>query len=357
MKRSLIIALIISIVVGITGFAQTLDGTWHTTITSDLAAAVWPGALTLSSDFTISYSISDWVFASYTKLTDAGWNTQNFGLVGALGELHLSAKLEMDPGAAKLKSLATSVDVPSASVPFGATFTLSPNGSKLNVSGNKTVGDITIGVAVTCGDLAGYDLGFENANIKITFPFACTTVKGEMDFDCTGFDYAKFSVDNIFMLSWLTLNATAEFRLESKVVTMTPKLILAGTGCDLDFSCSLQTGGGTNSESLHIDGIRIDSIEITHDIDGVVVTGTARLGGSWELSLATTGDGCCGPFAFDMAITSADDSPNNGLFGATSLEGEVSIQLAKGFTFEGSLEADLKAAKIDKCTIGFVVEF
>lgn len=231
---------------------------------------------------------------------------------------------------------------------------LSPNGSKLNVTSSKTAEGITVGVAVPHGDLAGYDLGFENADIKITFPFACTTVKGEMDFDCTGFDYAKFSIDNILMLSWLTLSANAEFRLESKVVTITPKLNLPGTGCDLDFSCSLQTGGGTNSESLYIDGIRIDSIKISHDIDGVVVTGTARLGGTWELSLATTGDG---PIAFDMAILSADDTPNNGLFGATSLVGNVSIQLAPRFTLEGSLEADLKAAGVDKCEIGFLLEF
>lgn len=352
MQRSPIVGLIVAVVLGITGFAQTLGGTWHTSIESDLTAAVWPAALALSSAFTIRYSISDWVFASYTKLTNAGWNTQNFGLIGALGELHLSSKLELDPGATKLKSLTTSVDVPSASVPFGATFTLSPNGLKLKVSGNKTTGDITIGVAVTCGNLADYDLGFENANIKITFPFACTTVKGEMDFDCTGFDYAKFRVDNILMLSWLTFSASAEFQLESMDVTITPKLNLAGKGCGLNLSCSLQTGGGTS-----IEGIRIDSIKISHTIDGVVVTGTARPGGSWELSLATTGDGCCGAFGFDMAILSADDSPNNGLFGVTSFEGDVSIQLATGFTFEGSLEADFKAAKIDKYTIGFLLEF
>ena len=217
------------------------------------------------------------------------------------------------------------------------------------IAGSYAGGDVTIGVELKLGDdtVAGCDFDFNYVIVSVDFPFCCAVIDASVKFGCDGFVYADFCVYDITIenLPWLTLDACITFQTGSKLVQFYPQIDLGVIGCDFDIFYRLLTdpeitGGdyfwGTSPlvGSWLLDGIIFDGIQIACEIGGVSFTGISYWGpglygwgyagygyyypgilyGYGPLSsvpntpffeayqIATTDDGCCGPFSFDVTV-------------------------------------------------------
>jgi len=86
----------------------------------------------------------------------------------------------------------------------------------------------------------------------------------------------------------------------------------------------------------------------------------------WEAyQIATTDDGCCGPFSFDVTVFFDEDDADAGddaagadeLFDVAYVVANMEIQVATQFTFSLGLETDLEAGEVNNLTFGFLVEW
>jgi hypothetical protein len=377
MKRALVLSLIFAVGLGFAGFAQTLSGTWDTDIILDLTATAWPAGVTINSEITVDYTVGDWTFSSETDIANGVWNNQDFDFAGVLGAFTISGDIEFDPNTPAFVSLEADASVSIAGVTFGAEFTLVPNGTELILTGSGVAGDVSINVKVTLGDKVDCDFDFEAVLIKVGFPFCCADISSELSFTCAGFQYVKFCFGGLTIenLPWLTLGACVQFQTDSKVFTFAPAIDLGLIGCDFDLFYRLDTAGGTNYTPLNIEGILFDGIQIACEIGGVQFTGITYWGPGlgpkktwpgilagyeeyWEAyQIATTDDGCCGPFSFDVTVFFDEDPGATKLFDVAYFVANIEIQIATQFTFGMSLETDVQNATVNKLTFSFLVEW
>jgi len=376
MKRALVLSLIFAVGLGFAGFAQTLSGTWDTDIILDLTATAWPAGVTINSEITVDYTVGDWTFSSETDIANGVWNNQDFDFAGVLGAFTISGDIEFDPNTPAFVSLEADASVSIAGVTFGAEFTLVPNGTELVLTGSGVAGDVSIDVEITLGDLVGCDFDFEAVLITVGFPFCCADITAELSFTCAGFQYVEFCFEGLTIenLPWLTLGACVKFQTDSKVFTFDPSIDLGVIGCDFDLYYRIVSVGGTNYQPLWVDGIQFDGIQIACEIGGVAFTGITYWGlddhgdgtqspgilagyeDYWEAyQIATTDDGCCGPFSFDVTVFFDEDPGATKLFDVAYFVANIEIQIATQFTFGLSLETDVQAGTVNTLTFSFEV--
>jgi hypothetical protein len=384
MKRALVLSLIFAVGLGIAAFGQTLSGSWETEIVLDLTpGAVWPDDVDINSEILIDYTVGDWTFSSETDIANGVWTNQDFDFAGVLGAFTISGDVEFDPVAVEFVSLEADASVSIAGVSFGVEFTLVPNGTELILTGSGVAGDVTIDVEIGLGDLDGCDFDFDYVEIGVDFPFCCADISADLVFTCAGFDSITFCFDGLTIenLPWLTLGACIVFQTDSKVFTLDPDIDLGVIGCDFDLFYRLKItdaayGPYTANESLLIDGIQFDGIQIACEIGGVAFTGISYWGpddhgpwyapGSpgilygyeeyWEAyQIATTDDGCCGPFSFDVTVFF--DENGSALFDVAYVVANLEIQIATQFTFGMGLETDLEAGTVNDLVFTFLVEW
>ena len=401
MKRALVLSLIFAVGLGIAGFGlgETLTGKWDTDLILDFTQPIWPAGITVVTVLDVDYTVGDWTFGSYTKISNGSWGTQYFDAAGVLGAFTITSKLEFDPALVAFKKWTSTVDVSIAGVTFGAKFELVPLATRLTLTGSGVAGAVTIGVTVVLGDLIvddplteliegdGCDLDFASAKFVVGFPFCCADVTSTLYITCEGFDYVKFCISDLTIenLPWLTLGACVMFEEQTKTFTLSTDFDLGVIGCDFDLFYRLDKTGGTNYSPLHIDGFFIDGIQIACEIGGVAFTGITYFGPDifgadadespgilagyeeyWEAyQIATTDDGCCGPFSFDVTVFFDEDDKDplddpagvDELFDVAYLVANMSIQIATQFTFDMGVETDLEAGQVNKWTFGFLVEW
>jgi hypothetical protein len=76
----------------------------------------------------------------------------------------------------------------------------------------------------------------------------------------------------------------------------------------------------------------------------------------WEAyQIATTDDGCCGPFTFDITVYFLDGGAL--LFDIAELEANMSIEVATQFTFSTGINIVLDPIPGFSWTVGFLVEW
>ena len=382
MKRALVFSLVFALGLGIVAFGQTLGGSWETEIVLDMTAgAVWPDDVDINSEIVIDYTVGDWTFSSETDIANGVWTNQDFDFAGVLGAFAISGAVEFDPTIVSFEYMDVEVEVSIAGVTFGAEFELWPGDADLTFTGSGVAGDISIDVLIGLGWDVGCDFGFSYLEVEVGFPFCCADITAVVWFDCYGFGAVEFCFDGLTIenLPWLTLGACVEFQTGSKVFTFYPEIDLGVIGCDFDLYYRLITDGGTNYDPLLIQGIQFDGIQIACEIGGVAFTGITYWGpddhgpwwatGSpgilygyeeyWEAyQIATTDDGCCGPFSFDVTVFFGGEQGDPGtLFDVAYLVANLEIQIATQFTFGMSLETDLAAGQVNDLTFTFLVEW
>ncbi len=377
MKRALVLSLAIVLGLGIATFAQSLSGEWDTTITIDPEAGGVADFLDFSSSLTVTYSIGGWAFTSYSAFDDAGWADQTFSADGSLGAYTFSSTLDFDPTGA-FEELDVSGSVTIGGMSFALDFTLADQDVTLVLTGIGSTGLVDIEVEITFGgdDNDICDLPWSGAVVTVDFPFCCAEVTASIEFDCYGFQEACFGVSGIAIpnLPWVTLDAEVCFQTESKVLTLTPNFDFGADVC-FDLYIGVDSEGGiAPGAPLTLGAIEVYGIGLECEIGGVAFTALSYWGDPlfwngaaydypgilmyhgqeyWEAyQIATTDDGCCGPFGFDISVYFDDASTN--LFDVALFQANMSLDVAPQFTFSMGLDMDVEDG-LTEWTLGFTV--
>jgi hypothetical protein len=389
MKRALVLSLILAIGLGVAAFGQTLSGSWETTIVLDLTpGVVWPttGVL-ITSEILVDYTVGDWTFSSETDVENGVWVTQDFDFAGVLGAFTISGTIEFDPTGPEFSYMDVEAEVSIAGVTFGAEFELWIGDADLTLTGSGVAGDISIDVLIGLGWDIGCNFGFSYLEIDVGFPFCCADISAEIVFGCDGFWWAEFCFDGLTIenLPWLTLGACVTFYEDEKYFEFTPEIDLGVIGCDFDLFYRLITDGGSNYDPLLIEGFQFDGIQIACEIGGVAFTGITYWGpldhGPWwapgppgilydlyryflsegwdwtvweAYQIATTDDGCCGPFSFDVTVYFETIGT---LFDVGWVEANLELQVATQFTFSMGINTDISLGTVNDLIFGFLVEW
>jgi len=359
MKKALVLSLAVVLGLGVASFAQTLSGSWDTTVSITPTPVVTLG---IDSELIVTYAVSGWSFTSDTTLDETGWQGQEFDVSGALGAFTLGSTLIFDPASVEFTSWEVTGGLSIAGVNFSADFTLEPGVTSLEITGSGTAGNVDVSIDLTLGGV-DCNLTFNEVVIDVGFPFCCADVLSEIAFNCEdGFEYVSFAVDGIAVpaLPWVTLDALLTFTVDSKTLVLTPNFDFGATAC---FELYIAQA---NSGNLTLGDFYIDGIGLQCTIGGVQFYGLSFwgehadkpeiLGDYWEMyQITTTDDGCCGPF--DFTISLFFDTASTQLFTVSLVQADMSIQIAQQFTFTMGISIDLDAApaSFTEWTLGFEV--
>ena len=364
MKKALVLSLVFALGLGLAVSAQTLSGSWDTDIIID------PNGVTvdIASTLSVDYAIGAWTFGSVIGLDSEGLTGLDFSVGGVLGAFSIDSDLAFDVDLVAFEKWQTVVGVSIAGVTFGADFTLA-EGTLLVLSGSGVAGDIVVTVDLTLGDDVDCDFDFSSVDITVEFPFYCADVAAVLEFNCDGFEQICFTTGGIVVPSfpWLTIDAELCFQTDSKTLVITPDFDF-GAGVCIDLYMDL---GYDGDGPLTVDSFTIYGIGIEAEFGGVVFTGLTGFSEDvaalelvdepawasdnyWEVyTIATTDDGCCGPFSFDVSIYFLEGGVQ--VFDLAAIEANMSIQIATQFTFTTGLGIDIENEDFALWTIGFEV--
>ena len=353
--------------------AATLSGSWDTDVTIDPQQTNFNDAIGIVSVLTVAYSVDAWTFTSITDLDEGGWADQDFVVAGTLGAFTLTSALGFDPVIPAFDVWNSTASVAIAGVSFGADFTLQDQDVTLILSGGGLAGDLTVDVVLTFGgdDNDVCDLDWANLAITVGFPFCCTMLESTVAFDCDGFQNVVFVAEGIVVpnLPFLLIDATLEFTLQTKTLTLSPRFDFGATTC-FDFYIEYaSTGGVAPGSVLTLESITIEGLGISCDIGSVTFTGLSfwgtvaeptekpgLLSGTpyWEVySVSSNEDACCGPFGFDVAVYFLDAGTM--LFDVSLIEADMTLQIASQFTFNMGMVVDVEIGAFTEWVVGFLV--
>jgi len=390
MRRALVLGLAVVVGLGVVAVGQALNGYWETEIVLDLTpGSTWPADVDINSEIGVDYTVGDWTFGSVTGILNGDWDVQDFNVAGVLGAFTIAGLIEFDvPGlTTDWAELTTSVSI--AGVSFAGKFIFySPGDTDFEITASGVAGDVSIDVELYLGWPVDCSFDFSWLEVVVGFPFCCADITAEIYFDCWGFGYSEFCFEGLTIenLPWLTLGACVYFDEVDKVFWFDPEIDLGLIGCDFDLYYRLDTEDGINYDPLNVKGILFDGLEIACEIGGVQFTGLTYWGPDifgehenqspsilmgyedyWEAyQIATTDDGCCGPFSFDVTVF-FDEAPGvpgpvppialGGLFDVAYLVANLEIQIATQFTFGMTLETDVQAGTVNDLIFSFLVEW
>ena len=209
--------------------------------------------------------------------------------------------------------------------------------------------------------------------------FCSDVVEGTLYVSCNGFEHVQLEIEGL-RIGWslIALDTELRFELEEKTFTLTPALSLGEIGCmtlygSVDWDSSSMAIGGINLSGLgfacELGPVVIREVALL-DLTEYVLT-TERFGSRvmeiddaleagydfypdyWELlSVAVTGDGCCGE-SFSFLANTYLDNASTSLFDWAMVYVEASVPLAPQVGFTLRMEA--KPSGIDYIALGVSV--
>ena len=360
-------------VIGVSGFAATLSGSWDTDVTIDPQQTNFNAAIGIVSVLTVAYAVDGWTFTSITDLDEGGWVDQDFAVAGTLGAFIMTSALGFNPVIPSFDAWNTTAAVTIAGVSFSADFTLQDSDVTLVLSGSGVAADLTLDATITFGgdDNDVCDLDWASLEITLGFPFCCTLLESTVAFDCAGFQNIVLVAESIVVpnLPFMLLDVVLEFTVQTKTLTLSPRFDFGVTACfDLYIEQASTTGVGPGTV-VTLDSITIEGIGISCDIGSVTFTGLSfwgtvaeltdkpgLLSGTpyWEVyAVSSNEDACCGPFGFDVAVYFLDSGDM--LFDVSLIEADMTLQIASQFTFNMGMTVDVEIGAFTEWIVGFLV--
>ena len=365
MKKALVLSLVFALGLGFAVSAQTLSGSWDTDIIID------PNVVSIDIDSTLSvdYAIGAWTFGTVIGLDSGGLTGLDFSVGGVLGAFTIDSDLAFDVDLVAFKKWQTVVGVSIAGVTFGADFTLA-TGTLLVLSGSGVAGDVMVTVDLTLGSDTECDFDFNSVDITVDFPFYCAEIAAVLEFNCDGFEQICFSTDGIVVPSfpWLTIDADLCFQTGSKTLTISPDFDFGAGVCFVLYMDLGHSVVAANSP-LTFESFTIYGIGIEANFGGVVFTGLTgfdeannelvkepswqTVDNYWEVyTIATSDDGCCGGFTFDLSVYFLEGGVQ--LFDLGAIQAGMSYDFG-ALTFSTGLAIDINNEDFAEWIIGFEV--
>lgn len=371
MKRALVLGMGMLVCCCVVSAAQTLSGEWAAEVRFDLSQSSFSDTMTFYNTLAVDYRVGGWSFASGTQFAGTGWTSQEFSASGSLGAYSFGSSLVLTTGGT-FDEWIVNAGIMLGGVTFGAAISLDDQDSLTMVLSLQGATDrVGLGVHAAFGDplTAACDFDWQDVSIVVTFPFCCADVTASIEFACGGFQAATFRVIGLAIetMPWLSLDASLTYELESKTLTLAPGFVFGEVSCDFDlyFDITNVFSGGTGPlASLAINEIRIDGISLSCLVGGVEFLGISYWGAGdkpsilegseyWEaIQIATSDDGCCGLFAFELAVFFDVQSAN--LFDVAAIETNMSLGLTDRFTFSMGLDINVRDA-LRYWSVGFDV--
>ena len=95
--RGLVLGFVAVALVGACVGAQTLSGTWESTISFDPTQGTLADAFDFGTELTVNYEVGGWTFTSFTEFDDTGWADQKFSAGGVVGSFTFSSTADFAP--------------------------------------------------------------------------------------------------------------------------------------------------------------------------------------------------------------------------------------------------------------------
>ena len=365
MRRVLIVGAVAVLGLAICGSAQSFGGSWQTKITLDPQQALFTDAISFTSTVKADYTIGGWTFGSSTVVGDTGWTDQDLTVQGSLGAFSITGAVDLDPSIPLFQKLSATATGTIADVLFTTLLELYDGDAFLTLTASAAAGLLTVDASIAFGDDDDpdgvCDLDFSSVKIGVDFPFCCAEVESEITFSCIGFEKVTFSAQKIEIpgLPWVTLDASLEFTLQTKSLTLTPNFDFS-TGICIDFYIAVSTFGNIGFESLYIDGVKLECDFGDVKFTGISFWGThaakpSALGDYWEMyKIESVDDACCGPFEFDIAVFFEQGSPN--LFDVAAFEANLDLTVSSTLSFDMTMEYEINTG-LTLWTFGFTLKW
>lgn len=357
---------ILTLLLAISGLAvaQEFGGIWEFEVDIDPHEPVFSDSLSFESFIRVDYTVSEWTFSSLTRVGDAGWEDQDFLAAGVLGPFSLSASMDFSPPTSSFGSLITNVTVSVDNVILGSRFRLQGGNTFLTLTARGTTGSVALSARVELGESNGVcDFPFKLAVITAAFPFCCFTLTSTLAMSDTGFDQIAFSTTRLPMAEWpwITVDARVVFTVQSKSVTLTPRLNIPTTPC-VDIYMTMGDEGWFSLVPVSLDGFRLvctfDHVTFTavsywgEESKPGVLSGTPY----WEAYvIESRQDTCCGPFSFDLSVFFIENGLR--LFDVALITANVEVAFSEQVTFRMGMDVDTETDTIPSWRLGFVISW
>ncbi len=361
MRRAFILGAVLVMGLALAGSAQSLTGHWRLDLAINPQSPSYAEAVYYSTQLLVKYTIGDWAFSSLSTLDESGWTDQDFSSIGMIGGFTISSALDFDPDVPEFEKWTTTTTGGIAGVTFGGTFELCDDDVFVTLQGRGTSGGVDIDVAIKFGDdddpIGDCDLDFSSAQIGVDFSFCCAEVESTIYFDCDGFEKIVFVVAGLAIpnLPWLTFDATLQFTVQSKSLSIAPNLDFSAV-C-IEFYVGVETSGNLTFDALHFDGFALECdvgnvLFTAISFWGDFVTKPLILGDYWEMYMIETDeDACRGPFYFVAAVFFDENSVH--LFDVGEFTFDMSIEFTPSMKFSMGTDYVLGVG-ITSLTFGFL---
>jgi len=355
------------VALAVSGWGQTLTGTWSTKI------SLLPSAAVRSAGLSLSYTAPRWKAASFSEFSSLwGWVWQGLDLAGALpfgtveGVLlfgpaipdflyaHVVAGARVGQGEVRLY---TAMVGPALGGPLGGAVLT----ADFPLGGNSLRATFGLGASLpedgfTIGHVSGlsrtYPVDprpggsqFTQATVSLTAVRLCcgTSADVHLRFTKAGFDSIVFTVKDVGPICCgVSFDLGVKFTTTVKTVSITPKFGGLATAC-VELYADVVLGGGFVLDGIRVDGWKLactisDCTEVAfvtflspgkagqYGYEDVLVPGCGEF--AW-VELSFCGAGCCGGrYALDLKFFFGTAGA---VFGLTRVVGSAKIPLMANF--------------------------
>jgi hypothetical protein len=369
-KKGLTIGLLGALTLSLIGGAASLSGAWNTTIVLDPQQASLSDALRLEMILTAIYTVSPWTFTSASLLDESGWIEQEFRVVGALGPFSLSSVLQFDPGIPAFDAWTAAVDVELPPGALRASFTLVEDDVRAVLSGWATLDGVTLGAETTLGEADNglCDLDWVDLSVCLEVPFCCSTAHAVLTFDTGGFRDLVFTTEALAFpaIPYLSLDVQLTYTVQTKALTLTPRIVFLGDTCvELFVESAFSGGEAPGGSGLTLESFTVQGVSLSCELGGVSLTALSYWGDGakpgrlldtpyWEVyAIRSIQDACCGRFGFDLAVYFLENGMM--LFDVSLIRAHICVQLADQVRFRMGVEMDVEASAFSEWALGFDV--
>ncbi|MFO8034064.1 MAG: hypothetical protein R6U88_02725 [Candidatus Bipolaricaulota bacterium] len=280
MKRALAICTAVMLF-GVASFGLSISGSWEGEI--NLIGGTAP-TLT-STTLTLVYTVNGLDITSTSGFNGSGFTTQTFGLEGDLGLIALTGSMAFDPTvpAYKSMSLTASMDLLGAGITANVShwdtyyMTTTPVLCDVQTPSQGQQFYMTYGLGLVI-DPFGLDVTFEDCCDGIVFKDLVVTLSDvglccgitydfELSFLKSGFDYAKFTFNDLFtLMDFVTFDVSITYGVDYKTVSITPEFGPFATTCVEIYGDWIWNQDGVEDD-LYIEGLVLHGFKIYCELD------------------------------------------------------------------------------------------